>query len=152
MVGFLLLMHRGVDTAQLRYFLVRPEYRGLGLGKLLMELFMQFLRQCGYRSAYLWTVDELPAAASLYKRHGFTLTDEKPSAPFFGKPLREQRYDLVVTSEPGQEEERTDDGSSQCAGYRGHDRPFASPARVDRRGRARRAAGLRGTTCACPSA
>jgi len=96
MVGFLLLMHRGNETAQLRYFLVRPEYRGIGLGKRLMELFMQFLEECNYRSAYLWTVDELPAAASLYKRHGFRLTEEKPSAPFFGKPLREQRYDVVL--------------------------------------------------------
>ena len=34
MVGSMLLMHRGSDTAQLRYFLIRPEYRGIGLGKL----------------------------------------------------------------------------------------------------------------------
>jgi GNAT superfamily N-acetyltransferase len=99
MVGFLLLMHRGSQAAQLRYFLVRPEYRGIGLGKRLMELFMEFLVQCNYRSAYLWTVDELPAAAALYRRHGFRLTEEKPSAPFFGKPLREQRYDLVLNTE-----------------------------------------------------
>lgn len=96
MVAFLLLMHRQDNAAQLRYFLVRPEYRGIGLGKRLMELFMQFLGECGYRSAYLWTVDELPAAASLYRRHGFVLTEEKPASAFFGKPLREQRYDLVM--------------------------------------------------------
>ena len=60
MVGFLLLMHRQENAAQLRYFLVRPEYRGIGLGKRLMELFMQFLRKRGYTSAFLWTVDELP--------------------------------------------------------------------------------------------
>jgi GNAT superfamily N-acetyltransferase len=96
MVGFLLLMHRENDSAQLRYFLIQPEYRGIGLGKRLMNLFIQFLRQCNYRSAYLWTVDELPAAASLYKRHGFRLTEEKPASAFFGKPLREQRYDLVL--------------------------------------------------------
>jgi GNAT superfamily N-acetyltransferase len=96
MVGFLLLMHRENGAAQLRYFLIRPEYRGIGLGKRLMDLFMEFLTRCGYRSAYLWTVDELPAAASLYRRHGFILTEEKPAAAFFGKPLREQRYDLVL--------------------------------------------------------
>ena len=99
MIGFLLLMHREKASAQLRYFLIRPEYRGIGLGKRLMDLFIQFLKQCNYRSAYLWTVDELPAAASLYKRHGFRLTEEKPSAAFFGKPLREQRYDLVLRND-----------------------------------------------------
>ena len=38
MIGFLLLMHRRRDAAQLRYFLIRPEHRGIGLGKKLMEL------------------------------------------------------------------------------------------------------------------
>ena len=96
MVGFLLVMHRPADAAQLRYFLVLPEYRGIGLGRKLMELFLQFVTERGYRSAYLWTVDELPVAAALYRRFGFRLTEEKPSMSF-GKPLREQRYDLVVT-------------------------------------------------------
>lgn len=99
MVGFLLLMHRQNDAAQLRYFLIRPEYRGVGLGKRMMDLFVQFLQECNYCSAYLWTVDELPAAASLYRRNGFKLTEEKPSAAFFGKPLREQRYDLILKNE-----------------------------------------------------
>ena len=95
MVGFLLLMHRPDEAAQLRYFLVMPDYRGIGLGRKLMELFMQFMAGCGYRSAYLWTVDELPVAAALYRRFGFRLTEEKPSTAF-GKPLVEQRYDLAV--------------------------------------------------------
>ncbi len=95
MVGSLVLMHRPEDAAQLRYFLVMPEYRGIGLGKKLMELFMRALSECGYRSAYLWTVNELPAAASLYRRCGFRLTEEKPSTSF-GRPALEQRYDLLV--------------------------------------------------------
>lgn len=99
-IGSLLLMHRGEHSAQLRYFLVLPGYQGIGLGRRLMELFMEFLRQRGYRSAYLWTVDELPVAAALYRRHGFRLTEEKPSTAF-GKPLCEQRYDLVLEPPPG---------------------------------------------------
>ena len=95
-VGFLLLMHRG-DAAQLRYFIIAPAYRGIGLGKKMMELFMDCLKEYGYTSAYLWTTSELPTAASLYRRHGFTLTEEKPSAASFGKPVTEQRYDLVFT-------------------------------------------------------
>jgi len=89
-VGFLLLMNRG-EAAQLRYFLIRPEYRGLGLGKRLMELYMEFFYHCGYKSSYLWTTDELETAASLYLRHGFKLTEEKESM-VFGKPLIERKY------------------------------------------------------------
>jgi ribosomal protein S18 acetylase RimI-like enzyme len=92
-VGFLLLMHRENATAQLRYFYLEPEYRGIGLGKKLMECFMDFLKEKGYTSAYLWTTHELYAAASLYTRHGFRLTESRESIEF-GKPLKEQRYDL----------------------------------------------------------
>lgn len=91
-VGFLVLLDRG-EVAQLRYFLLDQHYRGIGLGKRLMELFMEFLRAKKYSGAYLWTVDGLPASAALYRRHGFQLTEERPSSAF-GKPLTEQRYDL----------------------------------------------------------
>jgi len=94
MIGFLLLMDRG-QTAQLRYFLIEPEYRGIGLGSKLLKLYMGFLRECGYKSSYLWTTHELETAASLYRRLGFQLSEEKVSTSF-GKPLREQRYDLIL--------------------------------------------------------
>ena len=92
-IGFLLLMHRSESTAQLRFFYLEPPYRGIGLGKKLMTLFMEFLAHGGYTSSYLWTTHEQTAAASLYQQYGFTLTEEKNSSAF-GKPLREQRYDL----------------------------------------------------------
>jgi peptidyl-dipeptidase Dcp len=95
-IGFLLLMHRDELTAQLRYFYLEPEYRGIGLGNHLMQLFMGFLREKGYQKAYLWTTNEQTAAASLYERYGFQLTEEKESDAF-GKPLIEQRFDLQLS-------------------------------------------------------
>ncbi len=94
MIGFLLLMDRG-NAAQLRYFLIQSEYRGIGLGVKLLNFYMGFLRQCDYKASYLWTTHELHTASSLYKRLGFELTEEKESTAF-GKPLREQRYDLIL--------------------------------------------------------
>ena len=94
-VGFLLLMHRENNAAQLRYFYLEPAYRGIGLGKKLMSLYMDFLGTCGYSSSFLWTTHELDTAASLYKRHGFHLAEEKESTAF-GKVLKEQRYELVI--------------------------------------------------------
>ena len=94
MIGFLLLMDRK-EAAQLRYFLIEPDYRGIGLGSKLLNIYLDFLRECGYKESYLWTTHELTTAASLYKRFGFQLTQEKESTSF-GKTLREQRYDLVL--------------------------------------------------------
>lgn len=94
-IGFLLLMHRENNTAQLRYFYIEPEYRGIGLGKKLMRFYMDFLKERKYRSSYLWTTHELHSAASLYKSNGFKLTEENQSAAF-GKQVWEQRYDLML--------------------------------------------------------
>ena len=94
MIGFLLLMDRG-ESAQLRYFLIEPEYRGIGLGSKLLNLYMGFLHECGYLESYLWTTHELTTAAVLYKRLGYKLTEEKESNSF-GKLLTEQRYDLIL--------------------------------------------------------
>ena len=94
MIGFLLLLDRG-KAAQLRYFLIEPEYRGIGLGSKLLNLYMDFLRECGYKESYLWTTHELDAAIHLYKKVGFKLAEEKESTNF-GKALREQRYDLIL--------------------------------------------------------
>ena len=94
MIVFLLLIDRG-RAAQLRYFLIEPEYRGLGLGSKLLNLYMEFLQECGYKESFLWTTHELDAAIHLYKRIGFRLMEEKESTSF-GKALREQRYDLIL--------------------------------------------------------
>jgi len=96
MVGSLVLLDRG-QAAQLRYFLLEPEYRGLGLGSKLMGLFMEFLQSRNYKSSYLWTTEQQVTAAKLYKRYGYELTEEKPSTTF-GVPLIEQRYDLILPS------------------------------------------------------
>lgn len=88
-------MHRPNNATKLLYFILLPPYRGIGLGKKLMELFMSCLEERGYQSAYLWTTHEQLLAAVLYKRFGFQLTEEKKSSAF-GKPLKEQKYKWVV--------------------------------------------------------
>jgi N-acetylglutamate synthase-like GNAT family acetyltransferase len=93
-IGSMLLMNRG-ESAQLRYFIIEPEYRGIWLGKKMMELFMSFLKSRHFKSSFLWTTQELPTAASLYKRCGFVLVEEKDSTAF-GKPVREQKYELSL--------------------------------------------------------
>jgi len=97
MVGFLLLMHRENNSSQLRFFCIVKAYRGIGLGRKMMDLYMTFYRDCRYTSSYLWTSAELHGAAALYRSYGFFLTDEKPSTAF-GKPVIEQRYELNLVT------------------------------------------------------
>jgi peptidyl-dipeptidase Dcp len=96
-VGFLLLMHRQPAEAQLRYFILHPTYRGIGLGKKLAALYMDHLKRNGYKKSYLLTTDELFTAAHIYQKMGFILTEEIASTAF-GKPLKEQRYDMVINN------------------------------------------------------
>jgi GNAT superfamily N-acetyltransferase len=93
-IVFLLLVHRENNTAQLRYFYLENEYRGIGLGNKLLQLFIDFAKECHYDRAYLWTTDELPTAHYLYQKFGFELMEEKPSNDF-GKPVIEQKYEVV---------------------------------------------------------
>lgn len=90
--GCLVLMHRSEGVAQLRYFLLTEECRGYGLGKRLMQLFMDFLQEKNYTSAFLWTTRELEAAAKLYRSVGFQLKEEIESSAF-GISTIEQKYE-----------------------------------------------------------
>lgn len=94
-VGFLALMDRG-EQAQLRYFIIDPAYRGIGLGRKLMDLYMEHLRSSGYKGSYLLTTKELPTAGHLYTAHGFKLKEEKPAHHPFDKNVIEQRYELIL--------------------------------------------------------
>ncbi len=92
-IGSLALMHRE-PWAQLRYFMIMPAYRGIGLGKHLMALFWEFFKTKGYQGAYLWTTADQTTAAKLYRTYGFKLTESKPNNRSFGKTVVEQRYEV----------------------------------------------------------
>lgn len=91
-IGFMLLIDRGT-SAQLRYFIIAPPYRGIGLGKKLMELYIGFMKSANYKSSYLLTMKELVTATTLYEKYGFKLTKESESISF-GKPVTLLRYEL----------------------------------------------------------
>lgn len=93
-IGFVVAQHRD-NAMQLRYFLFMPDYRGIGLGKHLMEAFLAYLREKSCTHAYLWTTEEQHAAISLYTRFGFILTEERATSTF-NKPILERRYDLIL--------------------------------------------------------
>ena len=94
-VGSIAIVRRSVTEAQLRWFLVVPEYRGIGLGRELLERALQYCRAQGYQLVYLWTETALKTAGRMYRAFGFVSTEEKAHA-LWGKSVTEVRYDLEL--------------------------------------------------------
>ena len=91
--GGVAVVERCSEAAQLRWLILTEETRGLGLGRRLVEWALEFCREQGYGSVFLWTFSELHAAAHIYTANGFTLTEEKTHI-IWGREITEQRYDL----------------------------------------------------------
>jgi len=72
------------EGAHLRWFIVNETLAGRGIGSVLMESCMTFLKEKGYQRAYLTTFQGLDAARRLYERHGFVLTEERQVDPWSG--------------------------------------------------------------------
>lgn len=95
-VGSIGILGRDDGAAQLRWLLVAPAARGHGLGRRLVRAALDFCRDAGYRTVYLWTIDPLDTAARLYVEAGFRKTETLPPAAPWGATLREERYDLTL--------------------------------------------------------
>ncbi|MGN6511938.1 MAG: bifunctional helix-turn-helix transcriptional regulator/GNAT family N-acetyltransferase [Chitinophaga sp.] len=90
--GMIAIVHRPNRQAQLRWFLLRPDFRGIGLGRALMDKAMEFCRQQKCRSVYLLTTNQQGKAASIYTRYGFVKTASTPET-LWGQDLYEERYE-----------------------------------------------------------
>lgn len=92
-VGSTAIVEAAPHEAQLRWLLVDPSVRGLGLGKKLVHEAIDFSKAQDYRKIFLWTVSALSTAAVLYRSCGFKKTEET-STKGWGAPVLEERYDL----------------------------------------------------------
>ncbi|MBV8899503.1 MAG: GNAT family N-acetyltransferase [Verrucomicrobia bacterium] len=103
-VGSVFIVELPDATAQLRLLFVHARLRGLGLGRWLVQSAVEYARQAGFRSVFLWTVRGLDRAMGIYEDAGFVKTEEKPG-PGWGDASVEVRYELRFPGgvEPGPE-------------------------------------------------
>jgi N-acetylglutamate synthase-like GNAT family acetyltransferase len=94
-VGSIGIVRDSESEAQLRWFLVHPDQRSRGLGRQLLNRALQFSRDRGFKSVFLWTVSDLKIASHLYQWAGFRKTEEK-THEIWSKTLTEERYDLSL--------------------------------------------------------
>jgi ribosomal protein S18 acetylase RimI-like enzyme len=90
-IGSICICEVSTSEAQLRWFSVGPEARGLGLGKELIDKALSFCSVQQYNKVTLWTVKGLDAAKSLYVRNGFIMQEEIEHE-VWGSVQVEQRY------------------------------------------------------------
>lgn len=76
LIGCCAIAHRGDRVGQLRWVLARPEVRGEGLGRRLVEESLEYCRGQGMRQVFLQTTDGLEASRRLYDSLGFRLVSE----------------------------------------------------------------------------
>ncbi|MGJ3245394.1 MAG: GNAT family N-acetyltransferase [Elainellaceae cyanobacterium] len=79
--------------SRLRWFIVAPEFQGLGLGRVLMKMAIQFCQDTQQAPIYLWTFSGLDTAHHLYRAFGFQLVEEH-SVVKWGRSLRVQKFQL----------------------------------------------------------
>jgi DNA-binding MarR family transcriptional regulator/GNAT superfamily N-acetyltransferase len=82
------------QTAQLRWLLLEPEVRRLGLGKQLVQHVIDFCQEKGYKQVRLSTVSKLQAARGLYRKLGFRPVETQPAAILWGQELEDECWEL----------------------------------------------------------
>lgn len=94
-VGTVAIVENTKEEAQLRWLLVSPAARGIGLGKELLQKALAFAKAQGFCSVVLWTVSSLTKAGELYSRNGFRLT-KREQHTLWGSEVVEERYELLL--------------------------------------------------------
>lgn len=82
-------------TSKLRFLIVEPQVRGLGLGSKLVDECIRFARRSGYEKMTLWTNSVLLAARHIYEKAGFRVV-KKEKHHSFGQDLVGETWKLKL--------------------------------------------------------
>ncbi|PKM50987.1 MAG: MarR family transcriptional regulator [Firmicutes bacterium HGW-Firmicutes-7] len=93
MVGAIAIVAHSPMQAQLRWFLIHPEFRGIGLGSTLMNEAMKYCKEKGYQQVFLETTNDQKTAIRMYMNKGFRKVAEHEKE-MWGRKLVEQTYEL----------------------------------------------------------
>lgn len=84
------------DKAQLRWFLLHPDYRGIGLGKRLFNEALDYCREKRFSKVFLITTEDQKQAIAIYEKAGFVKVAEKENNDWVDS-LMEYSFELDLT-------------------------------------------------------
>ena len=73
LLGCIAIAHRPHNRAQLRWLVVHPDARGLGLGRTLVDRALGYCEERGFDAIFLETTDGLDASMHIYEKRGFAV-------------------------------------------------------------------------------
>ena len=79
MLGSIAMVDVGQQVGQLRWFLLVPEARGIGLGRRLLETALAYAGTRGFLRIFLWSFADLLDARRLYEHAGFRVSETRTS-------------------------------------------------------------------------
>ena len=85
--GCVAMRDLGGRTCEMKRLYVAPEYRGRGIGRLLVQAVIGRAEGAGYRRMMLDTVPEMAGALALYREEGFVETTR-----YWDNPIEETIY------------------------------------------------------------
>ena len=91
--GCIGVLIRSEENAQLRWLLLHPMVRGLGLAKVLIGKVIEYARERGCSSVHLLTENVLRDASRLYELFDFKIKEESEVRAKWGVRMRFQRYE-----------------------------------------------------------
>ncbi|MCR4435233.1 MAG: GNAT family N-acetyltransferase [Clostridiales bacterium] len=95
MVGAIAIVGHSPVKAQLRWFIVHPAFRGMGLGRTLLDNALRYCREMDYKQVFLETTEDQRTAINMYVKAGFKKVSESKNETW-GKVLVEQTYELIL--------------------------------------------------------
>ncbi|SDI31365.1 bifunctional helix-turn-helix transcriptional regulator/GNAT family N-acetyltransferase [Desulfosporosinus hippei] len=92
-IGAIAIVGQSASRAQLRWFILHPLFRGIGLGNTLVNEAMKYCKEKGYKQVFLVTTDDQEIAIKMYTKIGFRKVAEHENK-VWGKNLIEHTYEL----------------------------------------------------------
>jgi predicted N-acetyltransferase YhbS len=111
LAGSIALTDEGGGLAALRWFLLDPSVRGLGLGKRLVGELVAEAEERGFERIWLETLAILTTAAHIYTSHGFVCVSEHLGPPWGDPDVPYRGYELVLPRSAGLAVEGRDDAA-----------------------------------------
>jgi len=97
MGGSIAMVDVGEHVGQLRWFLLVPEARGIGLGRRLLDTALAYGRERGFVRIFLWSFADLIDARRLYERAGFRVSETR-TGRVWGAQRTELRMEMELAA------------------------------------------------------